>query len=172
RVRRDRARAVALDRLRALLEVPRQVAPLLHAVVDRRPADPVHHQDVDAAGLVGRQRRVLAPGRHLLGRLRLAHEVAHVVAQLVHREVVRRPARAGLQPDDLRPALGQRERGVAAGRAEPDDHHVLLLQPRAHATASFLALANWPPAYVDLCAFGTWAPICWYFAGTGMRTPG
>ena len=68
--------------------------------------------------------------RHFLLRLLHRHRpVAHVVADLVGREVALGEPRAGFEADDVDARLRERQHGDAAGGAEADDDDVGVFEP-------------------------------------------
>jgi hypothetical protein len=119
---RDRRGAIALDRLRAGAEVVLVHAPRHRAVVHRAAARLV-------AVILHRDRRraciaVRPPGDGLALDVRpqiLALEVAQLVVRV---EVLRREARAALEPDHLHASLAELGRENAARRAHADDDDI------------------------------------------------
>ena len=145
RALRHARRAVALRGLAHHLEVPRVEPPRLRPVVQRRAADGVHHRM--AAGARGVGLGVGAMRRHFL--LRLLHRlrpVAHVVANLIGREVAARQPRAGLEADHVDAGLRERQHRDAAGGAEADHDDVGGLELSGHGLLSACVSA------VVLCA--------------------
>src|SRR5262249_54397906 len=97
-----------------------------------RAADAVHHR-MDRRTWRVRRRSVSAMGRDfvvcLLCRLRPAPDV---VAELVRCKIAPGQPRAGLEPDDVQPGLGEGRGGDATDRPESDDDDVSFLQSGGH----------------------------------------
>ena len=140
RALRNARGAVAALRFADDLEVPGIQPPALRPVVQRRAADAVHHR-MPAAGR--RRRGGGAHGRRFqVGLLHRHRPAAHVVADLVGREVAPREPRARFEPDHVDAGARQRQRGDAADGAHPDDDDVGFREPSRHGGLR----ADWLPA--------------------------
>src|SRR5262249_20652335 len=153
-------RAVALERLRLRLEVPRQEAPGEAAPVHRRSADAFARQE--GAELAHGQRRV---ARGVAERDRLLRQVLHQllvahVLQLVvhpgHGEIVLGVApAAALDPDHLEAGRGELLREDRSGEADADRDDVDALELRRHVYAP--ALSSWIITWIGCPCSSTFA---------------
>ncbi len=138
----NRVLAVAFGQMRAQVQFARQRAPGDAVPVRARPADAVAHRERAPAphrgrGLVRHMAHGQRLGRGVEHQLE-AQPVFQLVADVRQREILRRHAiGAALEPDDVKPGLGQLARHDAACPAHADENRVRLFHLRGHRRCSF-----------------------------------